>query len=70
MEKLLTKEECAQMLRVSPRTVDSMRAERGLPFLTLPMSRRILFDPEQVRNWLQNVNTENGDGEKEEHRDK
>lgn len=56
---LWTKEEVARALHVSPRTIDSMRAERGLPYLTMQGTRRILFDPEQVRNWLQSVNTDN-----------
>lgn len=59
MEKLLTKTECAEMLHVSPRTIDTMRVERGLPYLTMQGTRRILFDQEQVRNWLQSVNTDN-----------
>ena len=49
---LLTKSEAAQLLRISPRTLDTARMKRGLPFITLPGCRKILFDEQQLRDWV------------------
>ena len=59
MPILLTKSEAAQMLRCSVRTLDTLRAERGLPYVQMPGCRRVLFDREQIAQWLQSVNTGN-----------
>ena len=49
---LLTKTEAAQLLRISQRTLDTARAERGLPYISLPGCRKILFDREKLEEWL------------------
>lgn len=49
---LLTKSEAAELLRISPRTLDTARAKRGLPYIVLPGCRKILFDREQLDEWL------------------
>lgn len=55
----LTKQEVSKLLHVSPRTIDTMRFERNLPYLTMPQTRRILFDKDAVLAWLQSVNNDN-----------
>lgn len=50
---LLTKNEAAKMLRISPRTLDTARAQRGLPYITLPGCRKILFDEQELLDWVQ-----------------
>ncbi|WP_460184049.1 helix-turn-helix transcriptional regulator [Thermopirellula anaerolimosa] len=50
-ERLLTAHECAQLLRVSRRHLDRLKAVEGLPFVRL--GRRVLFPEIAVRQWLQ-----------------
>ena len=70
--KMLTKEEAAKLLRISQRTLDTARAKHGLPYISLPGCRKILFDREQLEEWLrlnsvnslaeENVTTESAEG--------
>lgn len=46
-------DEMARLLRVSRRTVLLWRQAGFLPFIKLPGCRRVLFDPEAVRQALQ-----------------
>lgn len=50
---ILTKPEAAELLRISPRTLDTARVERGLPYIQLPGCRKILFDRQQLLSWVE-----------------
>ncbi|MBY6046693.1 helix-turn-helix transcriptional regulator [Vannielia litorea] len=47
----LTREEAAEQLRVSPRTLDRMHASRSGPPRTT-VGRRVLYRPEALEEWL------------------
>lgn len=49
-EKILTKKELAEFLKVSEKTIDNLR-KNGLPFFRV--GNNIRFDKEKVLNWLE-----------------
>ncbi len=49
-EKMLTREEVAEMLQVCPRMVDKLRKERNLPATLL--GRSVRFRQAAIRDWL------------------
>ena len=50
MEEYMNKKELAALLKVSPRQIDYLRANRNLPWFALGMCVR--FDREAVVQWL------------------
>ncbi len=50
-QPLLTVEDVAQRLRVSPRTVYTMVAQNRIPFLKPPGTNLLRFDPEEYLAW-------------------
>jgi len=58
MQSILTKKEVAQILKISERTVDSLRKHQGLPYASV--GRSIRFDEAAIDAWLrsQSITTE------------
>ena len=52
--ELITRKELAERLKVSERTIDIWRSEKGLPFTKI--SRFIRFDIEAVNEWIKKQN--------------
>ena len=50
MQRLLSKEEVAEQLHISPRTVDRLRTSGELR--SVQIRSRVLFDPEDVQHFL------------------
>lgn len=55
-ERFLTREQIAERLQVSPRTVDNLRAN-GMPSMELPGSRLVRFDADAVSEWMRQQTT-------------
>jgi excisionase family DNA binding protein len=55
MNKFLTIQEVAEMLRLKISTVYKMTARRAIPFLRLSdgTKGKILFDPVELQKWLE-----------------
>jgi excisionase family DNA binding protein len=55
MQKFLTIEEVAELLRLKLSTVYKLTARRAIPFLRLSdgTKGKILFDPAELEAWLQ-----------------
>jgi|YNPBryunderm2012_1023409.scaffolds.fasta_scaffold89304_1 excisionase family DNA binding protein len=55
VQKFLTIEEVAELLRLKPSTVYKLTARRAIPFLRLSdgTKGKILFDPAELEAWLQ-----------------
>ena len=49
--RLLDRESMASALCLSTDTLDSLR-KRGLPAITVPGTKKVLFDPEDVVAWM------------------
>jgi len=56
MQSILTKKEIAQKLRISERTVDSLRKNKQLP--CIPVGRSIRFLESAIDAWLQRQHQE------------
>jgi excisionase family DNA binding protein len=50
-QPLLTVKDVAQRLRISPRTVYAMVAQKRIPFLKPPGTNLLRFDPEEIFAW-------------------
>jgi DNA binding domain, excisionase family len=55
MKTTLTKDEVAKILRVSERTIDNLRKNQGLPYVTV--GGLIRFTEEDINTWLRNQST-------------
>lgn len=55
-EKMLTREEVAEMLQVCPRMVDKLRKERNLPAILL--GRSVRFRRASITEWLRQQETQ------------
>lgn len=51
-DRFLTREEIAERLKVSTRTIDQLR-ENGMPACKLPGSRLVRFNLDAVSAWMQ-----------------
>ena len=68
MKELLNKQQAAQLLGVSVRSIDNFRQSGNLPFHRLPGSRVVRFDRAELEEWATGRKDGSGDVEQTDKR--